>query len=184
MSSRYVWKRYLPGELVIGGTETEDTEHCYSVDQYSDVLGIYKGTDVALTPISPTQANLTLVGQTKAGSYRMDRSTTSVTLQPGYYAFGWTNGWGELISLLVTMWFKVNATTKFYTTNWEHVEEPYSSRYYFDMVIEGNFNRISTRPVNQTVDLSNASQNAYPPRDNCVLSYRYWPLRSPRSSPR
>ena len=31
---------------------------------------------------------------------------------------------------------------------------------------------------------SNASQSTYPPRDNCVLSYRYWPLRSPRSSPR
>lgn len=32
--------------------------------------------------------------------------------------------------------------------------------------------------------VSNAAQGTYPPRDNCVLSYRYWPLRSPRSSPR
>lgn len=32
--------------------------------------------------------------------------------------------------------------------------------------------------------ISNASSSTYPPRDNCVLSYRYWPLRSPRSSPR
>ena len=32
--------------------------------------------------------------------------------------------------------------------------------------------------------VSNAAQGTYPPRDNCVLSYIYWPLRSPRSSPR
>ena len=32
--------------------------------------------------------------------------------------------------------------------------------------------------------VSNAAQDTYPPRDNRVLSYRYWPLRSPRSSPR
>ena len=33
-------------------------------------------------------------------------------------------------------------------------------------------------------NVSNAASSTYPPRDNCVLSYRYWPLRSPRSSPR
>lgn len=48
-----------------------------------------------------------------------------------------------------------------------------------------NYNVIARRaPGAFVATLSNAASSTYPPRDNCVLSYIYWPLRSQRSSPR